>query len=183
MNRRPWWSLPAIALLLSACGTGSGKAPAEAPVSLPAVSGKCSYVTVEEMLQATGLPAVKPVETTEGCGYLYDPAAVMPPFYTDIEAIDHYEPMPPAVVILYSDTAYSIEGTEKRIADPKLQPVPGVGQGAVWSEDAPERIHELDVRTAGGTLRIMLDQDAQLRTDDLKEIAVAIFRHAEPRIA
>jgi hypothetical protein len=135
------------------------------------------------MARATGLPAVKPVETLEGCGYLYDPVAVMPSFYTDIKATAKFEPMPPAVLVLYSDTAYSIEGTEKMIADPKARKVPGVGVGAVWSEDPPERIYKLDVRTVSGTVRIMLEPDPKLRTDDLTQIAVAVFRYAEPRLA
>ncbi|MCY1142181.1 hypothetical protein OWR29_29655 [Actinoplanes sp. Pm04-4] len=134
------------------------------------------------MAEATGLPTVKPVETLEGCGYLYDPVAVMPSFFTDLDATADYEPMPPAAVVLYSDTAYAIKGVERKIADPKLRKVPDVGVGAVWTEDPPEGVFALDVRTAGGTVSILLSQDPQLRSDDLAEIAVAVFRKAEPRL-
>ena len=85
-------------------------------------------------------------------------------------------------MVLYSDTAYSIRVTERRIADPKGRKVPGVGVAAAWSENPPERIYELNVRTASGAVTILLDPDSKLRTDDLAEIAVAVFRYAEPRL-
>jgi hypothetical protein len=127
VNRSRWWALPAVALLISACAGPGDAPPAAAGDSV--LSGKCRYVTVAEMAEATGLPTVKPVETLEGCGYLYDPVAVMPSFFTDLDATADYEPMPPAAVVLCSDTEYAIKGVERKIADPKPRKVPDVGVG------------------------------------------------------
>lgn len=193
VNRSRWWRLLPLALMLSACGSTPGVEPAAEPTS-PAestrsrgpdgrfLSGKCDYVTVEEMVKATGLQTVKPVETLYGCSYLYNPADEMPKSFTDMKSVGEDGVVPPSVTILYSDSEYSISGTKKYLADPALRKVSGVGAGAVWDEDPAAQIWQLDVLTAHGTVRVMLDQDPNLRSDDLTEIAVEIFRYAEPRL-
>lgn len=152
------------------------------PVQFPAATtGKCRYVTPDEMEKITGLPVIKPVETKGTCEYLYSSDATEPT--VEPTDINNLPPLPPSVSIQYETDSYAVNAVDRDIANSQHgnTPVPGLGTSAAWSDDR----RELLVRLTNTAIRISVTAPAapqQFNTSDLKAIAIAVFKAAEPRL-
>ena len=168
----PWVISAAV---LASCST-SNPAPGGSTSSSAATAGKCRYVTATEMARATGLAAVKPVETVGGCSYLLDPSDSMP-------SQSATTGLPPSVDFYFYRDTVGISGAETDLSSPDVHHISDLGFPAGYRDD--DGWYELVARVPNGAVRVIVaqpDPPQHLRTDDRTAIAVQILRAAQPRL-